>query len=224
MGEEKTAKELADSIKNDAAALAKKGLSDAKEKLKEVDTDKIKAQAKKTLNTAKDKLDNIEIDKAKEQAQGVVGKLLGSPMSSMKFLIIYLILMIPTYVVRFSAMGAGLDDIAKGGSGQGFGGGATFILFILLLGLCFVAFLRGKTVGKKHLVAFPIVALVFDLVLVFIPFVPTVMHIITLVIGVPDKKVAETSQADELSKLADLKEQCVINEEEFLLKKKQILG
>jgi len=98
------------------------------------------------------------------------------------------------------------------------------MLFICLSGLCLVTYLRGKTVGKKHLVAFPTVALVVDLILPFVLFVPTIMHIITLVLGVPDKKVAEISNADEITKLSDLKDKGIISEEEFESKKKEIMS
>jgi hypothetical protein len=201
MNEEKSAKPLTDAIKKDAAVLAKKG-----------------------LDSAKEKFDSVDIDKTKEQVQGVLGKVLNIQMSSMKFLAIYLVLMTPTYVMRMGAITAGFDEAMKGGSADGIGAAANFMLFICLSGLCLVTYLRGKTVGKKHLVAFPTVALVVDLILPFVLFVPTIMHIITLVLGVPDKKVAEISNADEITKLSDLKDKGIISEEEFESKKKEIMS
>jgi hypothetical protein len=40
---------------------------------------------------------------------------------------------------------------------------------------------------------------VFDLILIFIPFVPTIMNIITIVLGMPDSKPTETSQPEASS-------------------------
>ena len=64
---------------------------------------------------------------------------------------------------------------------------------MLYLGICYAimtlaCFLRGRATGKPWLVAFPIVAAVFDLFLVFIPFVPSVMNIVVLATGIPGKK------------------------------------
>ena len=43
--------------------------------------------------------------------------------------------------------------------------------------------IRGRTIGRKWLVAFPIVASVFDLFLVFLSFMPSVMNIAVLTKG-----------------------------------------
>jgi hypothetical protein len=57
------------------------------------------------------------------------------------------------------------------------------IMTINYLLLIFVAFLRSRRVKKPYLIVFPIIAAVFDIILMFIPFVPTVMNIVALIVG-----------------------------------------
>ena len=169
MQEETSAKELAGEILNDALELTGKGIEAAKAKLKEVDVEKITTKIKASSE-----------------------KLAGFSMTSTKFLVLYLLFMVPTYFVRYAAIAAVFKQAEKHSSAGSIGIVANFLLFVFLLALCFIAYLRGKVVEKKHLVAFPTVALVFDLLLPFIPLVPTVMHTITLVVGLPEAK-KETS-------------------------------
>lgn len=106
-------------------------------------------------------------------------------MSNTKFLIIYLCIMITTYMWRFAAFGAAMED---GADVDAVGDTMNFLMFASYAGMAWVAYARGKAIGKNYLVAFPIVGGVFDLILVFIPLVPTVMNIITIVVGMPDAK------------------------------------
>ena len=60
----------------------------------------------------------------------------------------------------------------------------------VLLGACytvmaFACWIRGKAIQRTWLVAFPIVAAVFDILLVVVPFVPSVMNITVLAAGIP---------------------------------------
>ena len=63
---------------------------------------------------------------------------------------------------------------------------------VLLLILCVLAWARGASVGKTWLVVFPIIALVFDLVagMNVVPFVPTIMHLCAIIVGVSSEKSA----------------------------------
>jgi hypothetical protein len=110
-------------------------------------------------------------------------------MSNTKFLIIYLIVMILTYLWRFAFIGAEID----GGDIDSMGNVMNGLLLFSYVVMAYVAYKRGKAIGKGYLTAFPIVGGVFDLILVFVPFVPTVMNIITIVIGMPDSKQKETN-------------------------------
>ena len=109
------------------------------------------------------------------------------------FVVIYLCLMIPTYILPYFgsnsviANGAGaVVDVATGGKSSIF----THFPFILhlafLLGLCYVSFIRGGIISKKWLVVFPIVAVIFDLTpgLSAIPFIASILHILAIVLGV----------------------------------------
>lgn len=114
-------------------------------------------------------------------------------MSNTKFLIIYLIAMVLTYFWRFAFIGAAFDD---GADIEGMGNTMNILMFLSYAVMACVAYIRGKSIGKGYLVAFPIVGAVFDLILVFIPFVPTIMNIITIVLGMPDNKKAEVPQPE----------------------------
>lgn len=114
-------------------------------------------------------------------------------MSNTKFLIIYLIFMVFTYLWRFAFIGAAFQD---GADIAGMGNTMIALMLLSYAIMAYVAYSRGKAIDKGYLVAFPIVGAVFDLILIFIPFVPTVMNIITIVLGMPDNKPAETSQPE----------------------------
>lgn len=109
-------------------------------------------------------------------------------MSNTNFLIIYLIVMVLTYLWRLVFIGAAID----GGDIDSMVNIMNSLLFFSYVIMAYVAYKRGKAIGKGYLTAFPIVGGVFDLILVFIPFVPTIMNIITIVIGMPDSKQTET--------------------------------
>lgn len=130
-------------------------------------------------------------------------------MTSIGYLVFYVLGMIPTYILPYfgsnsyvaTGVGAALSA-ASGGVVQSPFGGAFTILHIGALTVCIViAGARGKTNGKSWLVALPIVATLFDLapVLNVIPLVPTVLHVIALVVGfaesaipVPDDKIPDS--------------------------------
>lgn len=101
------------------------------------------------------------------------------------YVIIYVLFMIPTYLLPY--MGSNSAAL----SGLGVAAGAGFYpLFWLhlacLIVLCILAFLRGSLINKTWIVVLPFIALVFDLSpgLNIIPLVPTVMHILAIVLGV----------------------------------------
>ncbi len=108
-------------------------------------------------------------------------------MSNTKFLVIYLLFMVPTYLWWFAFIGSTFEN---GVDVLGAGIYASALTFISYAVMAYVTYCRGKTIGKGYLVAFPIVGAVFDLILVFVPFVPTILNIITIVQGMPDNKPA----------------------------------
>lgn len=75
-----------------------------------------------------------------------------------------------------SSTSSSFQGIALGGKFFG-----SLIIYVLMM---LVAWFRGVAIGKKYLPVFPFIAGFFDLVLVFIPFVPTVMNLLAIVMGV----------------------------------------
>ena len=119
-------------------------------------------------------------------------------MSNTKFLIIYLIFMTLTYLWRFAFIGAAIDDGANVEEMEAFvedmGGAMNFLMFFSYAVMSYVAYSRGKEIGKSYLVSFPIVGAVFDLILIFVPFVPTIMNIVTIILGMPNDKRSNEGQ------------------------------
>ena len=76
-------------------------------------------------------------------------------------------------------------------------GTVTLILLINYIILILVAYCRGKAIDKKYIVIFPVIAGLFDVVLAFIPLVPTIMNITALITGVSGNKVVYVVQQSE---------------------------
>lgn len=66
--------------------------------------------------------------------------------------------------------------------------GINVMLFLNYVILAIITYFRGKKIDKKYLIAFPLIGGFFDMVLVFIPLVPTIMNILALVLGLSDGK------------------------------------
>lgn len=110
------------------------------------------------------------------------------------FVIVYVIAMIPTYLLPY----AGSNSFAMNSAGSALGVGISpqfFMHLIALLILCAIGWIRGGYVGKQWLVTFPILALCFDLLpgLNYVPMIPTVMHIVTIGLGVASPPVTKTA-------------------------------
>lgn len=100
------------------------------------------------------------------------------------FVVGYLVFMLPTYVLPYF----GSNSAIVGAIGAAIGRGLTpqFWLHAWCLGmLVLVTSIRGKHIGKGWLLIFPVLAGFFDLVPVLnlIPLVPTVMHLLALILG-----------------------------------------
>ena len=103
------------------------------------------------------------------------------------FAVLYLALMLSTYFLPYLRSTVGIASVLAGS--QSMFNGAMFFLVLQVVALALMAgitFIRGGITGRAWIVIFPILALVFDIVpiLSLIPFVPTVMHIIAIVMGV----------------------------------------
>lgn len=101
------------------------------------------------------------------------------------FVVAYIIFMLPTYFLPYVGSNSfvlqGLSAAVKG---------ELVILFLLHLGsmliLCFLCWVRGEYVNKKGLLILPVLAIVFDFVpgLSLIPMIPTMMHLLAMILGV----------------------------------------
>lgn len=105
------------------------------------------------------------------------------------FVILYVLFMLPTYYLPY--LGSNSVVIGAIGAAGGAGVNPAFWPHLgSLVILIVVAWFRGALVDKKWLIIFPILATVFDLVpgLSFIPLVPTVMHLLVIILGVVGAK------------------------------------
>lgn len=97
----------------------------------------------------------------------------------------YLCLMVPTYVLPYF----GSNSVIVSAIGAIVGRGLTPLWWVhawCLVLLILMTSVRGKSNGRSYLMLFPIIGGLFDLTpfLSFIPFVPTVAHIVTLMLGI----------------------------------------
>ncbi len=100
------------------------------------------------------------------------------------FVISYLVFMVPTYLLPYF----GSNSAIVGAIGAAMGRGFTPMFWLhawCLVMLVLVTSVRAKNIGKGWLLIFPVLASLFDLVPVLnlIPLVPTVMHLLALVLG-----------------------------------------
>lgn len=106
------------------------------------------------------------------------------------FVIAYVLFMLPTYFLPY----AGSNSAIMHGMGTAVGttnlNGYFWLHLTALFVLCFLCWVHGAYVGKGWLIIFPILAIVFDFVpgLGSIPMIPTVMHLLAIVLGVVGAK------------------------------------
>lgn len=100
--------------------------------------------------------------------------------SASNYVILYLLFMVPTYLLSWVGSNSSLILLATLGTNPFF-----WMHLIALVFLCLLAHSRGHRIGKPWLVWLPVLALIFDLapVLNLIPFVPTALHLLAIVLG-----------------------------------------
>ena len=102
------------------------------------------------------------------------------------FILLYLLFIIPTYILPYMGSNSTvMNSIARAGGYEDPNYGFWFHLFCLIC-LVFLAWVRTSRLTKNYLYIFPMLALAFDMipVLSFIPFVPTIMHLLTMILGI----------------------------------------
>jgi len=105
------------------------------------------------------------------------------------FVIAYILFMLPTYYLPYVGSNSAVIGALGAASGAGVNP-AFWIHFGAMLVLCFLCWVRGAYVDKSWLIVFPILATVFDFVpgLSAIPLIPTVMHLLAIILGVAGAK------------------------------------
>lgn len=119
---------------------------------------------------------------ADSNRSGFIMRLFGSTGG---FVLLYALFMVPTYVLPYS----GSNSAIVGAIGAAVGKGlmpATWAHLWFLASLILLAWMRGASIEKRFLPAISFCAALFDMtpMLSAIPFVPTIFHVVTLVIGV----------------------------------------
>ena len=111
------------------------------------------------------------------------------------FVVAYVLFMLPTYYLPY--VGSNSAIVGALGAAAGAGVNPAFWVHLgALLVLCFLCWVRGAYVGKGWLIVFPILAVVFDLVpgLSAIPMIPTIMHLLAIILGVVGAKAVVSVQ------------------------------
>jgi hypothetical protein len=113
-----------------------------------------------------------------------IAAFLGEPAT---FLVSYILVMLPTYVLPWLGSTSLLLRAAAEASGQHNPFPWLFLAHALAWGaLCALAYVRGRRIGHDWLPVFPVIGGVFDLVpgLNWIPLIPTILNICCMVLGV----------------------------------------
>lgn len=107
-------------------------------------------------------------------------------MKKTNFVLLYLLCLIPTYILPY--FGSNSIVAATGTLGLTFFGTVFHVIFLGVMIL--LAHKREKATTINYLILFPILAGVFDMtpVLSIIPLIPTIFHLLAIVIGVVKEK------------------------------------
>lgn len=107
------------------------------------------------------------------------------------FVVLYILFMLPTYYLPY--IGSNSSVVNALGAAADAGVNPAFWPHLgSLIVLIVITWFRGVFIDKKWLIIFPILAAVFDLMpgLSSIPLIPTVMHLLAIVLGVAVAKAA----------------------------------
>lgn len=110
------------------------------------------------------------------------------------YAILYLMFMAPTYLLPYLGSNSTFINAAAMSVGVWVNPWLSVHLAALLM-LITLSWIRGSEIGKEWLVIFPILASLFDLLpgMNVVPFVPTVMHLLAIILGVVGNSSAQIS-------------------------------
>lgn len=106
------------------------------------------------------------------------------------FALLYIVFMIPTYILPYFGSNSSFFITAWASEGH-LSEIPQFLMHITaLILLMVITWFRGSLIDKKWLLIFPILAAVFDFIpgLSSIPLVPTIMHLLAIILGVSGTK------------------------------------
>ena len=100
------------------------------------------------------------------------------------FVIAYLALMVPTYILPYFGSNSAVVNVFSAAMGMGPTPQWWMHVWFLIM-LAVLGWLRGSVIGKAYLPVFPVIAGVFDMTpgLSMIPMIPTVMHLVGVILG-----------------------------------------
>lgn len=103
------------------------------------------------------------------------------------FVIGYTVFLIPTYILPYLGSNSSVINALGAASGAGLNPVLYFHIAALAV-LVLISWLRGKLINKAWLGALPFAAAMFDLLpgLSLIPMVPTVLHVVAIVLGIKE--------------------------------------
>ena len=110
------------------------------------------------------------------------------------FLIVYIVAMVPTYLLPYLGSNSAVLNAAAAAAGL-----AGTLPFWMHLGFLWIliscAMFRGVAIERNWLPALPVIAAAFDMLpgLNLVPFVPTGLHVATLILGANRKAVTDLS-------------------------------
>lgn len=111
------------------------------------------------------------------------------------YVVAYILFMLPTYILPYFGSNSSLVNAMGVGMGMGFLPQWWAHVWSLAM-LALIAWVRGRWIGKNYLPIFPVLAGVFDMfpILNVIPLVPTVFHVVTLIVGTMANQTGEADQ------------------------------
>lgn len=122
-----------------------------------------------------------ELASAKESILAELGKRLMNPVF---FVIMYIVTMVPTYLLPYVGSNSSVINGLGVAMGIGFNPAFWFHAGALAI-LVLITWLRGQLIRKSWLISLPIAASLFDMLpgLSMIPMVPTILHVVAIVSG-----------------------------------------
>lgn len=118
-----------------------------------------------------------------------------------KFATIFIIAMIPTYLLRGSYLFNSFQNLGDLAAISSQGDAMNWLMVLCYIIMVGITYKRSKSLDKSYLTVFPVLSGIFDIVLIFIPLVPTLLNILTLILiqpkGVEVVQDSKTSISDE---------------------------